>query len=249
MYKSRSCAFTLIELLVVITIIVVLLSLLVPGLERAIKTTEDVKCAANLKGIGTALALYLQDSKRSYPAIAYFHLLFGNNGAKGYQNVNTDTNTRPLNKYLGVEGQTSGVGIAECPRDAGDPFSGVESDNAYRDWGNSYIVPWNWREDLKAWFRIRFVFGQSGNPATFPSMNQRAITRTQNKVIVSDWVVFGDRPIANPRVQWHDEKRRLFNTLFADSHVELFNYPIEEMEENPASPNSAKVADPNFLWW
>jgi type II secretory pathway pseudopilin PulG len=44
-------AFTLVELLVVITIIMLLLSMLTPGLEKAFQTAQRAKCAANLHAI------------------------------------------------------------------------------------------------------------------------------------------------------------------------------------------------------
>lgn len=59
--------FTLIELLVVVTIIVVLLALLIPAMDKAIHQAELAQCGANLKAIGTGAALYAFDHKRSYP--------------------------------------------------------------------------------------------------------------------------------------------------------------------------------------
>jgi prepilin-type N-terminal cleavage/methylation domain-containing protein len=63
----RRYAFTLIELLVVITIIVVLLALLAPALDKAIYQAELASCGANLKTIGTTVTLYAFDHKRQYP--------------------------------------------------------------------------------------------------------------------------------------------------------------------------------------
>src|SRR5688500_458542 len=60
-------AFTLIELLVVITIIVVLLSLMTPALDKAIYQAELAVCAANLKGIATASQVYASGNRRAYP--------------------------------------------------------------------------------------------------------------------------------------------------------------------------------------
>ena len=60
-------AFTLIELLVVITIIVVLLALLTPAVDRAIYQAELTVCGTRLKGIATGNLAYAADNKRSYP--------------------------------------------------------------------------------------------------------------------------------------------------------------------------------------
>jgi prepilin-type N-terminal cleavage/methylation domain-containing protein len=62
----RRLAFTLIELLVVVTIIVVLLALLTPSLDRAIYQAELAVCGAQLKGIADGSTLYAMDNTRSY---------------------------------------------------------------------------------------------------------------------------------------------------------------------------------------
>src|SRR5688572_26873229 len=64
---APSRAFTLIELLVVITIIVVLLSLLTPALDKAIYQAELAVCGANIKGAYGAITTYAMDNKRRYP--------------------------------------------------------------------------------------------------------------------------------------------------------------------------------------
>jgi prepilin-type N-terminal cleavage/methylation domain-containing protein len=60
-------AFTLIELLVVITIIVVLLALLTPALDKAIYQAELLQCAGRLKALGAGVTQYTFDSRRYYP--------------------------------------------------------------------------------------------------------------------------------------------------------------------------------------
>jgi prepilin-type N-terminal cleavage/methylation domain-containing protein len=60
-------AFTLIELLVVVTIIVVLLALLTPAIDKAIYSAELAACGANLKGLGTGATTYALDHRRAYP--------------------------------------------------------------------------------------------------------------------------------------------------------------------------------------
>jgi prepilin-type N-terminal cleavage/methylation domain-containing protein len=60
-------AFTLIELLVVITIIVVLLAMLAPALDRAMYEAELVQCAGNLKVWGSISIDFAQDHQRRLP--------------------------------------------------------------------------------------------------------------------------------------------------------------------------------------
>ena len=64
---STRRAFTLIELLVVITIIVILLALLTPALDKAIYMADLAVCGARLKSIGLGTVQYTAAHKQSYP--------------------------------------------------------------------------------------------------------------------------------------------------------------------------------------
>ena len=68
MIRQRpSTAFTLIELLVVVTIIVVLLALLTPALDKAIYQAELTSCGPTQSGLGRGVLVYTADHRRYYP--------------------------------------------------------------------------------------------------------------------------------------------------------------------------------------
>jgi prepilin-type N-terminal cleavage/methylation domain-containing protein len=64
----RPSGFTIVELLVVITIIVVLLALLTPALDKAIYQAELAACGATQRGVATGVTSYAMGQNRRYPS-------------------------------------------------------------------------------------------------------------------------------------------------------------------------------------
>lgn len=116
-------AFTLIELLVVIGIIGILASLLLPALSRAKEKAWTSVCLNNLRQIGIAMSLYLQENNSTFPDTVYdtadgqtkraAATLGGRQQQEAYSRVALSARDRPLYPYL-KESETF-----RCPRDAG----------------------------------------------------------------------------------------------------------------------------------
>lgn len=65
--NQKNSGFTLIELLVVIAIISILAAILFPVFARARENARRVSCISNLKQMGTAVMMYVQDYDEMYP--------------------------------------------------------------------------------------------------------------------------------------------------------------------------------------
>jgi prepilin-type N-terminal cleavage/methylation domain-containing protein/prepilin-type processing-associated H-X9-DG protein len=70
--NGRSRGFTLIELLVVIAIIAILAAVLFPVFAQARDKARGTSCLANLKQLGNAHSMYMQDYDGTYPHVSRY---------------------------------------------------------------------------------------------------------------------------------------------------------------------------------
>lgn len=131
-FEWRRSAFTIIELLVVIGIFSLILAVLLPALASARAEGTKLKCLANLRSIGQALAMYSGDDTRNMTSpvhpMAEIRWLYdgeyeygGNAGVGVMRHVDFLPENRLLNRYLFSSGASADYNLYRCPTDRGVP--------------------------------------------------------------------------------------------------------------------------------
>ena len=226
-------AFTLIELLVVISIIVLLIGILLPALGSARKRARILTCTSNVKNIGTAVAVFLNDNKQKYPTgptstpagnqlkrkgnVTYFNLLGAQGECTGLGR-DMKVGARMLNPYI-----NEAVEVAKCPLDRGTS-AGAGKESAFECSGTSYIYPdrpfkkvadnqMQVVDDLWA------IEGHKAGEVKVPV----------SKAIITEEMHMSTRPADKSVNQWHSKKEPLtISIYFADGHASELPRQIDD---------------------
>lgn len=210
----RRKGFTIIELLVVIAIIVILAGILFPVFAATRRAAYNASCLSNLKQIGLATSMYVQDYDEAFPvACNQIDRVVGK--AQFSNQYDTNNNLIPV-PYLWtvLTPYVKNAGIWSCPADQGFSVPGTSfsfKPNAFALTGSSY----NYNTDL-VWFHTlpdtQDQFEKVGYwaPLTLASIQKPGET----------WIS------AEPTGAWHNAIRGAdtrntyhYNHVFVDGHA------------------------------
>jgi prepilin-type N-terminal cleavage/methylation domain-containing protein/prepilin-type processing-associated H-X9-DG protein len=253
MRKHRG--FTLVELLVVIGVIALLISMLLPALNRARQSAAALKCASNMRQIGVAMRMYANDNQDSIP---YAHM----QDATG--KLPDTTWDEAIDKYVGGRGDNVSMPTSKvlaCPSDpirrtSGEmrSYSMTHGEHPYEPMGPTTGTGIHWYRNAAGVLSGGQVGGRH-HPLKFSKVRKSTgvlllIERPQDGNNLG-WVQCSTSE--SPRRQHPDNVNffthasKKWNWLFVDGHVE-FLAPVETVSTSPTFDRRSTLFTDGYGW-
>lgn len=250
MKRRNVTGFTLVELLVVIGIIALLISILLPSLNRARETANRIKCASNLSSIGKAMRLYSNENRGLYPR-AIYDATSATSPTWGTGYTNTDPFASNWLTFGAVPGRNNDVSAAlflllrtqdiaaevfVCPSSNGEKWDFGGGSNTAQNWANwstgsqplgnvqkhlSYSYQ-NPYPDATGAQTFRFNDTLGAEFAMAADINPGQTSPNDNVLFVGSTSSARDMKQANSNN--HDKDGQ--NVLYGDTHVEFQQNPF-----------------------
>ena len=218
----RQSAFTLVELLVVIGIIALLVSILLPALNKARESAMEVQCASNLRQFGQALHLYANAYNGWTPfGPALLNELEASEILTGVYAYVDDTFPAGIGLMNPTTlGRTNGLKL-KCPA--------IERDGSAWSYAGSNPRTWNYTINTHTF----------GNGVWYP--NRRKLTSVTNQTQrcwLADahpqdggWETYNN----NTPISFNRHRKKGANVLYVDGHVNFVN-PNAELMSHGTGP-------------
>ena len=215
--RRRASGFTLVELLVVIGIIALLISILLPALNKARDAAKTVLCASNLRQVGMAFNMYRNDNKLFFPP----H--WGASPYKWPSGSNITLWYGFLARYIGWNGDTGNMTFSKVYRCPADP----SDDSPYRANQTYESTVVNAQEQSYGYNYSYY----SSNPGFSSNTGSHQKHPKQVLLAADSGNVFGPTSLNYGYIVWVNDPTQAplgnrhsqgANAVFADAHVEYF---------------------------